>query len=201
MTRGFVLMVVLLGGLASARADVRVQSQRIADQLAAVEDQLDARDLEEVRDALDRIDWVLSRYEDRGSRGSLVCVSNGSSGVFEKFRLTDLSTGKSIGGETSLETCRSALASQKFGLLCLSNGSSGVFEKFRIYDLARQASLGGETLFETCLKSVRQGTRAAICLSNGSSGVFEKFSLYNRLTNKRIGGETTFETCQSALPR
>jgi hypothetical protein len=178
------------------------RAQDIADRLNSAERSLMGRDADDIRYALEQVDYLLQRY-DRGDErsGQFTCLSNGSPGSYEKFVITDLGKNKRYGGETSKSTCQDLMRTQEKGLICLSNGSPGSYEKFSVFNFATAKNLGGETSLETCKTLIKNSKRSFMCVSNGSPGSYEKFGLLNRDTNARMGGETSLETCLETIPR
>lgn len=185
---------------AQPRESLADRAQKIANQLQAVQSKISYREEDSILRSLEVIEYILSHYRSYAG-DQLSCVSNGSSGVFEKFYITDLDTGNKIGGETSLNSCREVIESKSHGMICLSNGSSGVFEKFTPFDVKSKKLVGSETNLKSCLELVSNASDAFICASNGNSGVFEKFYLLNRETGRTIGGETSRENCLASVPR
>ncbi len=130
----------------------------------------------------------------------LVCLSNGSTGSFEKFAPHDLNTNQIVGGYTDKGVCQELVKRQNAGLMCVSNGSTGSFERFTPMDLQTFSKLGGETTLQSCHQIVARATYDLLCTSNGSTGSFERFTLYSRRTGQEIGGETSFNNCMESLP-
>jgi hypothetical protein len=178
------------------------RAQNIADRVASAERNLGGRDADDIRYALDQINYLLQRYDRfQNSDSQVSCISNGQQSVWEKFSITDLRTNKKMGGETSKETCQDLIRTQTKGLICLSNGQQSVWEKFTVTAVDSQAKLGGETALETCKTLIKAAKRSFICVSNGQQNVWEKFVLVNRENNARIGGETSLENCLATIPR
>ncbi|MGZ3806371.1 MAG: hypothetical protein ACXVB4_19325 [Pseudobdellovibrionaceae bacterium] len=185
---------------AQVRATTAERAQYMAEQLKSVESQMSYGDLDAVAYSLDRIERILLHYSSV-STTKLSCMSNGSSGVFEKFYIANLNTGKNLGGETTLEYCRQAVEKKKDGMVCVSNGSSGVFERFTIMDAQTEKQIGGGSSLDTCVDLIAQSNAGFVCVSNGSDGVFQRFNLYNRKTDQNIGGQTSKESCLASIPR
>lgn len=182
--------------------EIADRAANLADRLAAVEKNLNGREVRDIQYALDQIEYRIEALERwQGPTLQLTCLSNGSSGSWEKFFVTDLKSGTRFGGETEKQTCQKIISTQTRGMVCASNGSSGSWEKFKITKLDSNQVIGGETTFSTCQKLMEKSTRNYICVSNGSSGSWEKFTLLDRQKNQTIGGETTLETCLSTIPR
>src|SRR5665213_2464960 len=135
--------VLTLSSVALADSSRSEYLQNQAQRLSRIENDLNPQD----RDALDHylamIDRVIDHY--RPSTPAYVCVSNGETGPFEKFTVTDPATGTHYGAETTLSSCKQAIQGVNQGLICASNGESGAFEKFVPLDLTRQKNLGGYT--------------------------------------------------------
>jgi|GEM_PF-4169357 hypothetical protein len=200
----FTLTILSIILSTSAFAQSRELSDRalaISDRLSTLEKQLDRRDARDIERALSDVEYLLARYNDYGDSVQLTCLSNGQSSAWEKFRITDLNTNKTLGGETSRSICQSLIESQTKGMICLSNGQSSAWEKFRIYDFRTGQYLGGETTLSACKNLMETSNKAFICLSNGQSSAWEKFTLFNRQTQMKLGGETTLATCLSSIPK
>lgn len=181
--------------IAQGRAD-RLQAQ--AQKLASVEYQLSPRDQQALDHHLAAIEQILARFQ---SGATLTCLSNGSPGTYERFFVTDPSTGAKIEKATTLENCRQIVSVQNQGLICASNGSPGSYEKFGLYDLGRRQRKAGDTTLQSCLTIVSQSAANFTCQSNSQAGSYEKFHLYNRQLDKAIGGDTTLEQCLGSIPR
>jgi hypothetical protein len=173
--------------------------QKEVQKLQRIESQLGSQDLQALDYYLGGIDALLERYHP--SLPSFVCLSNGERGSFEKFTVTDPSTGTALGGATSLETCRQNVAGMNQNLICLSNGEFGSFEKFTSYDLGQKKNLGGATSLATCQAIVAKATPTLTCISNGEFGSFENFTLYNRSLQRTLGGGTQLKQCLDNLGR
>lgn len=193
------LLTTLTLAATTTRADDTL-SQRVqaeAQKLNRIETQLIAQD----HDALDyyirAIDSVIERY--RPASNSLICASNGQYGDFEKFTVTDPSTGEKIGGATTLASCKKVISEQNQDLICLSNGQYGDFEKFVPYDFTQKRNIGGATTADTCHTLVSRARIDLMCTSNGQYGDFEKFTLYNRNNQRAIGGGTTLNQCLDSV--
>ena len=176
------------------------RAERLADHLKSVEGEMTRRDADEARYAIDQLEYILQNYrESNGGGGRLVCLSNGESGVWEKFVMTDLMNNKQIGSYTSKQTCERLIQGQRRGLICISNGETGVWEKFGPLQMADKKILGGYTSLSTCEKIIQSSTQFLSCVSNGETGVWEKFTLLNRKTNKYMGGATSLESCLQTI--
>ncbi|MBC7691161.1 MAG: hypothetical protein H7222_05280 [Methylotenera sp.] len=190
-----------LGFVSTAHADTSrgeaLQNQGI--RLKSVERQLALQDQQILDYYLAAIDSVLSRYPSPMPSASFMCISDGQSGPFERFTLTNTATGATLGNPTTLDTCRKLLLVQKYDLICLSNGENGPFEKFAPYDTVLGKFLGGPTAFKTCQTMVTRSEPSLLCTSNGEGGPFEKLSLYNRKLDRAIGGGTQLEQCLSTI--
>jgi hypothetical protein len=195
----YILVIALLFSTA-AHAQLSNQAHSIANMLSRVESQLHPRDAEEIRYNLQRTARLLERYGRVDGPSELICLSNGESGVWEKFYLYDAATNSRLGGATKRETCESLRNSARNSLICLSNGESGVWEKFTPYDLRAKANTGGATQLNTCQTLTERSTMNFMCISNGESGVWEKFTLYNRIQRSSLGGQTSLEGCMSSMP-
>lgn len=194
------LCALMLAPLA-AHATIANQAQSIANQLNQVENRLHPRDAEEIRFSLDRVDQLLRRYGGNpGGPSELICVSNGESGVWEKFFVYNPATNSNIGGATSNANCRDVIASQRNGLICLSNGENGVWEKFQTYDTRSNMNVGGNTALATCKQLTVRSSDSFLCVSNGENGVWEKFNLFNRIQRVNVGGSTSLDNCLSSMP-
>ena len=197
----FFLTLALLGTFSAAQASpLAEKSQRITSFLMTNEDKLTTYDHRDVDNLLQNLEVLLSKYGSGSNEPKLICVSNGSSGSFEKFSVYNFSKKVNLGGETSKERCYEVIARKNLGLLCVSNGSSGTFEAFTPFDYPRNVKVGGETSLETCLLTVQKAKKEVLCVSNGSRGTFEKFSLFDRNDGKIVGGETSLENCLDSLP-
>lgn len=183
-----------------AHASLSGDAQGIANLLSRVEGQLHPRDADDVRFELQRIARILERYGRPGPGVELICLSNGESGVWEKFYLYDANSNARLGGSTTRETCESLRNSARNALICLSNGESGVWEKFTPYDLSSKGTVGGATKLDTCKTLTERSTMNFMCTSNGEGGVWEKFTLYNRMQRSNLGGATTLEACVGSMP-
>jgi hypothetical protein len=183
----------------SSRAE-RLQSQ--SKKLSTIERQLSPFDQENLDRHIAGIDRVLRDYERAtgGATVSLTCLSNGQQGSYEKFTITDSSSGTPIGKSSALATCQQLLTVQNQSLICVSNGEAGSYEKFGVYDLGRKVQAGGMTNLKSCQRLVQSAKPAFVCQSNGQAGSYEKFKLYNRETDKVLGGETALEQCVSSIP-
>lgn len=134
--------------IAQGRAD-RLQAQ--AQKLASVEYQLSPRDQQALDHHLAAIEQILARFQ---SGATLTCLSNGSPGTYERFFVTDPSTGAKIEKATTLENCRQIVSVQNQGLICASNGSPRSYEKFHLYNRQLDKAIGGDTTLEQCLGSI-----------------------------------------------
>jgi hypothetical protein len=172
----------------------RFQNQ--ATKFAAVESQMGLADQRALDEHLDAIEAVLARYP---APLQLLCLSNGREAPYEKFRITDASTGAALGGETTLDTCRQLLSVQNQNLMCVSNGQNGVYEEFAVYDLGRKYTIGGFTAIKTCQALVSTARLTLVCLSDGRTSTYEKFHLYNRSLERTLGGAVSMDQCISTL--
>lgn len=192
-----VLVPLLVTSVASAQGrSTRLQAQ--VQKLAAVENQLGPRDQQALEYHIAAIEQILARFQ---SGASLTCLSNGSPGSYERFFVTDPSTGTKIEKATTLEICKQIVSVQNQGLICASNGSPGAYEKFGLYDLGRKQRKPGDTTLQACLTIVSQSAANFTCQSNSQAGAYEKFHLFNRQLDKAIGGDTTLEQCLGSIPR
>lgn len=188
-------------GADGSRVILAERAQKVATHLKDVEAQLSSQDYEEVRFALDRLELSLSRYQKKEIRMSLSCISNGSDGEFERFKPTDLATRRTMGGGTSLASCRRLVEQQVNGMMCVSNGSDGEFERFVPWNLKIHSKVGGGTGLDSCLTLIAKSTAGYMCVSNGSDGEFENFTLRDLKTGSKVGGGTSLENCLAAIPR
>lgn len=200
---GWLAALLMISASTAQAGTLADQANRLAEKLAAVEQDLRRVDAEDIEYSLRNLQRLLDRYEDAQAL-RLTCVSNGESmAAFERFRLVDLRTGQRLGGETTAQTCQALLKSQENGLVCISNGETmAAFERFGIYDSKLSKRLGGFTSLENCQALVKKSTRELVCVSNGETmAAFERFRPTSRLTGQAIGGETQLSTCVNSLPR
>ncbi len=172
------------------------RSEAISKKLTKIESKLTMQDHFAIDNFLTKIEVRLSQYSEPRT---MICISNGGNGVWEKFSVHDITTNKKIGGDTSKATCQTVIENADNSLLCASNGSNGVWEKFTLQDLDKSTKLGGETSLQTCLNLIKNSSEEFACLSNGSNGVWEKFTLYDRNNNRSIGGETSLQNCLDSI--
>lgn len=208
IARALALPMLLLAAPAFANHSRADQLAALALKLGAVERQLSPGELDSLDRHIAGIERALARANPSGPPGppgatgpKLACLSNGQSGSYEKFTLSDPATGAPYGKATSMQNCQQLLTVQSQGLLCVSNGESGSYEKFGLYDLARNKLLPGWTKLASCQSLVQRASGPFVCKSNGESGSYEKFQLYNRETEKALGGQTGFDQCLASMPR
>jgi hypothetical protein len=192
----FFVMGLMFSSITQAASPRIERLQAQVQKLTAVESQLSTDEVHAIDYYIGGIENALSKYQ---SSAQLVCLSNGESGVYEKFQITDPNSGAVIGGLTTFETCKQLIASQSQNLICLSNGEAGIYEKFGPYDVVRKTQNGGVTELKTCLSLVSQATPMLMCLSNGEAGIYEKFHLWNRNLAKVLGGDTQLMQCLTSM--
>lgn len=149
--------------LAQSNRSLSDKAARVAEALQGVEDQLSPQDRKYIKDSLNLSLEILSNYTDvsgdlpgNGGNGSrnFICVSNGQSGVWERFSIYNSKSGSKLGGETSYEHCGTLIKKSTRNLICVSNGQTGVWEKFQLINRANNSQIGGETTLENCLETI-----------------------------------------------
>jgi hypothetical protein len=83
-----------------------------------------------------------------------MCLSNGQTGVWEKFNIYDMNTKNNIGGQTELSTCKNLINTSNRSFMCISNGQTGVWEKFTLLNRKTASKIGGQTEYSTCVSSI-----------------------------------------------
>lgn len=131
-----VAVVFAVSGQAMAQHRLADRMQALAQKLASVENKLKNEDYESVEHQLDRIDSVLRDVPAPAATASLTCLFNGEQGSYERFKLSDLSTGA------------------RGAVVCASNGEQGRYERFHLYSRALDKPLGGNTSLQQCLGSI-----------------------------------------------
>lgn len=194
--------------LAQSNADLSTKAALVAEVLQEVEGQLSPLDKKYIRESLNLSLEILSNYGDTsgvtpgyGGKQKFICISNGQSGVWEKFSVMDIKNNTKLGGETSKTQCQASIEKSNFNFICTSNGQSGVWEKFSIYNLKANSKLGGETSFEKCTEITNSSKNGLICVSNSQSGVWERFSIYDSKSGDKFGGETSYESCGTLVKK
>ncbi|MFV8259140.1 hypothetical protein ACNQKP_15135 [Bdellovibrio bacteriovorus] len=141
-------------GAQAAKASLTERAQKLSAHLKGVEGQLIYADYEEVRDSLDRLELVLSRYQKPEVRSSLVCISDGNADLFERFLPTDLNSGAAFGGATTRKNCETLVAQATENFMCVSDGNADLFERFIVYDIKKARKVGGGTSLKSCLAAI-----------------------------------------------
>jgi hypothetical protein len=206
-----VAVVFAVSGQAMAQTRLSERMTALAQRLAGVEGQMNRDDREQLEHHLDRIEQQLRMFQGPGGGApvaggaaggpvSLTCLSNGQQGSYERFKLSDLSTGAALDKGSMLATCKQLAAVQNANLVCTTNGEQGSYERFGLFDLAKKQPIKGFTSLKSCLSLVSGARGSVVCTSNGEQGSYEKFHLFNRDSGKVLGGDTTLEQCQGAIP-
>ncbi|WP_374033186.1 hypothetical protein ACES2I_10115 [Bdellovibrio bacteriovorus] len=149
-----VLLAAGGAGAQTAKPTLAERAQKLSAHLKAVQGQLIYADHEEVRDSLDRLELVLSRYQNSEVRSALACISDGNADLFERFKPTNLDTGTVFGGGTSKKNCETLIGQATENFMCVSDGNADLFEKFVLYDIKRARSIGGGTTLKNCLAAI-----------------------------------------------
>lgn len=187
-------LILALCAAFPAQAKLAPRLERISETLYQVEDQLRPQAYEEIRYLTERIEAVLRTQPDLDSP-RMICVSNGETGVWEKWTPYNTGSQQSYGSATAKDRCQRIIQTVTNNLICTSNGESGVWERFTVFDLKLGINIGNQTSFESCLHVVSRSTRQFVCVSNGETGTWEKFSLFDRKSNSAIGGQTALQNC------
>jgi hypothetical protein len=214
----FGIFTLAFGTSSLVFASVAQNARIISDKLLQVENRMNPVDRDKVAQLSLRIDVLANKYavgqpipmpnplpfplpglipQNFGSQ--VICISNGDTGSFEKFRPILLSNNTALGGWTQKQTCEVLVSTATWNLMCLSDGDTGNFEKFVIYDKQNQQTLGGKTSFETCKTLISRSNPQLVCVSNGDNGSFEKFTLINLFNQQSIGGQTSLQNCIQSI--
>jgi hypothetical protein len=104
-------------------------------------------------------------------------------------RITRISDGTNIGGDSSLEQCQEALRASTNGLIC-----TGKTPWSTITRISDGTNIGDDSSFEQCQKALRASTNGLICTGKTPWSTITRIS-----DGRKIGSDSSFEQCQKAL--
>lgn len=211
MKKGKYLVIGVFAFMSSlsvmAQNSLSSEMQILSDKVGEIEDSMSARDRASIRELLRRIGNITEQYSNGPIHGPqhdphgrhAVCVSNGETGTWEKFRPVSLSNNQALGGFTSKQTCETLVRTSRRDVICSSNGETGTWEKFRPMSIFSGAGIGGYTSLNTCTGNLGQNKSRLLCISNGEQGTWEKFAIYDLRADKTLGGYTQLNTCRNIV--